>query len=81
MAYNNVCRRILGYSRFDSASQMFVYNSMDGFDTIVRKNVYGFTQRLQHIENDLVQSVLSCVTFSPNILWNRWNAILFLRHE
>ena len=35
VAYNNVYRRILGYSRRDSASNMFVTNRIDNFDTLI----------------------------------------------
>ena len=41
VAYNNMHRRILGYSRRDSASGMFASNAIDTFDALLRKNIYG----------------------------------------
>ena len=38
VAYNNMHRRILGYNRWDSASNMFVSNVIDNFDANLRKN-------------------------------------------
>ena len=32
-------RRILGYNRWDSASNMFVSNAIDNFDASLRKNI------------------------------------------
>ena len=49
--YNNVYRRILGYSRRDSASNMSITNRIDNFDTLIRKNVYNFRSRVQCIKN------------------------------
>ena len=51
VAYNNVYRRILGYSRRDSASNMCVTNRIDNFDTLIKKNVYNFPSRVQSILN------------------------------
>ena len=58
VAYNNVYRRILGYSRRDSkntivyynvlgdsASNMFVTNGIDNFDTLIRKNCVQFSKQ------------------------------------
>ena len=39
VAYNNMHRRILGYSRRDSASGMFANNAIDTFDALLRKNI------------------------------------------
>ena len=36
VAYNNMHRRILGYNRWDSASNMFVSNAIDNFDASLR---------------------------------------------
>ena len=39
VAYNNMHKRILGYSRRDSASGMFASNVIDTFDALLRKNI------------------------------------------
>ena len=41
VAYNNMQRRLLRYNRLDSASCMIVNNSIDNFDALLRKNIYG----------------------------------------
>ena len=66
VAFNNVYRRILGYKKYESASHMFVTSHVDNFDAFMRKNVYGFNQRLRAIENNLVKCVLSCAYNIPN---------------
>ena len=42
VAYNNMHKRMLGYNRWDSASNMFVNNAIDTFDVLLRKNMIGF---------------------------------------
>ena len=39
VAFNNAYRQLLGYTRFDSASHMFVSNYIDNFETCIIKNV------------------------------------------
>ena len=45
VAYNNMHRRILGYNRWDSASNMFVNNTIDNFDANLRKNFFRLMPR------------------------------------
>ena len=49
VAYNNVVRRLLGYSRRDSASNMFVTNNLPSFDVLLRRNIYGFKTRIEKL--------------------------------
>ena len=77
VAFNNVYRRILGYKKYESASHMFVTSHVDNFDAFMRKNVYGFIQRLRAIENNLVKCVLSCAYNIPNGIWQRWLTLLY----
>ncbi len=42
VAYNNIYRKVLGYSRRDSSSEMFVSNGMDTFDVRMRKATQSF---------------------------------------
>ena len=50
VAYNNMHRQILGYNSWDSASCMFVSNSIDNFDTQLHKNGYGFRKRFMTLK-------------------------------
>ena len=58
MAFNNAYWQLLGYTRFDSASHMFVSNYIDNFETFIRKHVYGFIQRLRKIDNVILYHLL-----------------------
>ena len=51
-------RRILGYSRRDSASGMFANNAIDTFDALLRKNIYGFKRHILNINNDLIRVII-----------------------
>ena len=53
-------RRILGYSRRDSASGMFANNATDTFDALLRKNIYGFKRHILNINNDLIRVMYNC---------------------
>ena len=55
--YNNVFRRLMGYHNFCSASGMFVENRIDNFDARIRRQVYGFYQRLMSSGNALVSEI------------------------
>ncbi len=77
VAFNNVYRLILGFSRSDSASHMYVSNGLDNFDTVLRKNVYGFMQRVCNIKNDIVRSVVSCAMTMSNGMWSKWMHLLY----
>ena len=76
VAYNNVYRRILGYTRRDSASNMFVTNRLNNFDVLVRRNVYNFYCRVKSIENNLVKVVYNTISLVRNAMWTKWMSIL-----
>ncbi len=76
VAYNKVYRRILGYTRRDSASEMFVSNSLQNFDALFRKNVHNFHCRVQYIGNILVKVVYNTITLVNNAMWIKWMSTL-----
>ena len=80
VAFNNAYRQLLGYTRFDSASHMFVSNYIDNFETFIRKNVYGFIQRLRKIDNDIVTNIVSSFTTTPSAMWSKWSSVLYTLH-
>ena len=57
VAYNNVYRRILGYSRRDSASAMFASHNIANFDCKIRKLIYGFKTRVHLSDNMIIRAV------------------------
>ena len=77
IAFNNVHRKLLNYGRRDSASQMFVSNNMSNFDSILRRCIYGFIQRLQRSSNYLILTLLSCWQIRYGAMWRFWNSSLY----
>ena len=71
VAFNNVYRRILKLPPRSSASTMYAVNHIDSFEILVRKRVFGFTERLKVSEN----SIISCIDNSWKMqfeIWNPW---------
>ena len=77
VAYNNMHRRILGYSRRDSASGMFADNAIDTFDALLRKNIYGFKRRICNIDNDLIRAMCNCFEIVNGPMWISWANSLY----
>ena len=71
VAYNNAARIFLGYRKFSSASSMFVSNDLYNFDSLLRKQMYGFMVRISVSDNVIIQRVNQCLTFSSELrkLW------------
>ena len=69
VAYNNMHRRILGYSRRDSVSSMFANNTNDTFDALLRKNIYGLKKRIFNINNDLIRVMYNCFEIVNGPMW------------
>ena len=57
IAFNNAYRRIFGLPKWSSASEMYACNNIDNFETMMRRGIYGFVQRLESCENSVVQSI------------------------
>ena len=77
VAYNNMHRRILGYSRRDSASGMFANNAINTFDTLLRKNIYGFKRRIFNINNGLIRVMYNCFEIVNGPMWISWANSLY----
>ena len=59
---------------------MFVSNYIDNFETFIRKNVYGFIQRLRKIDNVIVTNIVSSFTTTPSAMWSKWSSVLYTLH-
>jgi hypothetical protein len=79
VAYNNCLRRFLGYSRYCSASGMFVTNGINSFDEILRKYVYSFRNRVGLSQNMLVKAVRNSSTLWATGIHREWMARLYVR--
>ena len=55
IVFNNSFRLIMGYSRFCSASMMFAENNINNFDTVRRKSIFNFVNRLHLSNNNLIR--------------------------
>ena len=79
VAYNNVFRRLFGYDRFSSASNMFVDNRVDKFEARMRKLIYGFRERLNVSRNCLVICLLNSAAWSKSELRHKWENVYICR--
>ena len=70
-------RRILGYSRRDSASCMFANNAIDTFDAVLRKNIYDLKKRILNKSNDLIRVMYNCFEIVNGPLWISWANSLY----
>ena len=77
VAYNNVYRRLLGFSRSDSASFMFVHNNVPNFECLLRKCIYNFTKRIEQSSNDLIMLLRSNSRVRTGPMWSRWTKVLY----
>lgn len=78
VAYNNVFRKLLGYDRFCSASDMFVTNRVDTFDVRIRRLIFGFRDRLRMCENTLITCMNKSDAFRKSPLVETWSTALYL---
>ena len=62
VVYDNVFRRFFGYDRFSSANQMFVENTVENFETRMRRLIHGFHERLNASSNSLVICLMNSVS-------------------
>jgi len=72
VAHNNIYRRLLGYSKYDSASMMFVWHGLNNLDVLIRKWTHCFIQRCRRSKNSIIQNV------NGLYMWVKCNERLFL---
>ena len=81
IAHNDVFRILLSLPRRTSASQLFVSHNVPSCNMILRKQVYGFSNRLDMSSNAIIQSMLgSCYTFESQ-LRKHWRYMLYVGLE
>ena len=57
VAFNNVYRRILKLPPRSSASTMYAINNIDSFEVLIRKRIFGFTERLNNCKNTIIKCI------------------------
>ena len=77
VAFKNVHRRMLNLPWRCSASVMYVNYNLSNLDTVIRRNLFGFIQRLSISQN----SIIHALEHSWHIkikLWDCWTKVLYL---
>ena len=76
VAFNNAYRRIFGLSNRSSASAMYANYNICNFETILRKNIYNFIQRLENCTNSIIQVLMQSwhTKFED---WKHWHKLLY----
>ena len=72
IVYNNGLRKLLGLSKYCSASGMFAYCKIDSLQEIVRKSVYKFIQRLCNSKNLIIKKLASPRHMLLSQQWHSW---------
>ena len=68
----------MGIQRGESISLAFVTKNVDGFNSLIRKSIYGFYIRANKSNNTLVRNIVQsayCVYNSG--IFNKWKPLLF----
>ena len=76
VAFNNVHRKLLGYERRDSASQMFVFNDLCNIESLLRKCIHSFMQRLHSSKNVLIRALFTCFCVRNGAMYRKWVNLL-----
>ena len=76
-AFNNVHRRMLNLPWRCSASAMYVNYNLHNLDTVIRRNLFGFIQRLSISQNSIIRALEHSWHIKIK-LWDCWTKILYL---
>ena len=77
VAFNNVYRRILKLPPRSRASTMYAINHIDSFEVLLRKRIFGFTERLYNYENTIIKCINNSWVLRFDI-WSPWNELIFI---
>ena len=77
VAFNNVHRRMLNLPWRCSASAMYVNYNLPNLDTVIRRNLFGFIQRLSISQNSIIRALEHSWHIKIK-LWDCWTKISYL---
>ena len=77
VAFNNAYRKIFGLPKRSSASTMYANNNICNFETTLRKNTFGFMQRLEQSTNSIISTLYQSWIVKFDI-WNSWIKSLYV---
>ena len=77
VAFNNVHRRLLGLPWRCSASAVYVNYNLPNLDTVIRRNLFGFIQRLSTGQYSIIRALehYRHITIKH---WDCWTKILYI---
>ena len=70
VAYNNVCRNILGVSRRASAIGMFASNDIPNFEVFSESQIYSFTTRIS--SSIKLMCAIEQSWIMKSLIWKTW---------
>ena len=76
ITYNNSLRRMLGLTRYNSVSCMFVNLNISSFGELFRKYVYSFRNRLENSDNIIIRGIYLSQFLLQSDIWIWWRDIL-----
>ena len=76
IAYNNSLRRLLGLTKYNSASEMFVNLGILSFGELWRKFVFSLKTRISVSHNSCLQSIYNSEIPLFSKIWAWWDVIL-----
>ncbi len=74
-----ICKLRVAYN--DSASSIFVMNSVENFDAMMPKTYYKFRCRISVIDNNVIKCIISNNWMGSNYMWKHWNDLLHLNNQ
>ena len=77
VAYNNIYRKMFKVRRGDSMSAIYVQQNIDPVNVLIRKNVFGFKNRLFDSSNLLIKCIMSSHFYYNSRLCTKWFSILY----
>jgi len=77
VAYNNVFRFLFKYDRRCSTSQMLITNNVLNFDSLMRKCIFNFRNRVNMSSNSLLTTLKCNTLILSGAMCNRWTCSLF----
>lgn len=80
VAYNNSFRKLLGLDRRCSASNMFTESNVNSFDSIRRKHIFGFRNRIDNSNNSVLKTLYNSRLFTSS-LNKEWTSLLYLNKK
>ena len=58
VVFNNAYRKIFGLLKWSSASAMYAIHNICNFETMLRKNIYDFMQKIKHSTNTIIRNLI-----------------------